>query len=661
MNKRILISFIILSLISFKSSFCQKSMADSLERKLIDLSGKEKIDVLNILSDKYNYIDTKRAIEFANQAISLSQKINYQIGLGEGYANLGFSYINFDNDKAIKYTNQALNIRKKINDRTGIASSLNVLGIIYYYRGEYLISIDYHLQSLKIREEIGDKTRLATSYNNISLVYIALKNFESALDYLNKALIVRIETNNKPGISIIKDNIGAVYRLMGKYDQALEQFEEALKLSRELGYVKNEANALYNIGRINLAKKNYSEAETHLNDALKLYVDHGDNNGIANVETSLAALYNEQKDYEGAIKHAQNGLEKATEINSMDNIAISADILRSVYEMKNDYRSAYKYLTLQKSIQDSLKSDAKLKRINKLELDYKIEQMKKTQEIELNRQKFLNYLLSVTALFILVVSLMILWEYRNKRKRNEQLNELNTKLQQLNSTKDKFFSIIAHDLKNPFNAILNSAKLMQSDYDGFQKKDHLQFLDIIIKSSYAAYNLLENLLLWARSQRGKIKIEKTNFKIADAVNESIQLVLQEAAIKNIEVNNRVYAGDTVYADYFTTSTVIRNLLFNAIKYSSAGSEVDIICSHINGKLQVDIKDKGIGINEEDLKKLFRIDVNISRNGTAGEKGTGLGLIICKEFIEANGGKIWAVSKLNEGSTFSFTLPIEKQV
>ncbi len=660
MNRTAVITFLIISAISFNNTFCQRSVADSLENKLKSLIGKEKIDVLNVLADKYNYIDTKRAIEFSNEAISLSQNIDYKPGLGDGYANLGFSYVNLDNEKAIKYTSEALNIRKKINDRPGIASSLNVLGIIYYYRGEYLISIDYHLQSLKIREEIGDKTRIATSYNNISLVYIALKNFESALDYLNKALEIRIETNNKPGIGIIKDNIGAVYRLMGKYDEALVQFEEALKISRELGYIKNEANALYNIGRINLAKKNYSEAEIHLNDALKLYVDHGDNNGIANVEVSLAALYNEQKNYEAAVKHAENGFDKATKINSMDNIAISSDILRSIYEIKGDYRNAYKYLTLQKSVQDSLKSDAKLKRINKLELDYKIEQIKRAQETELNRQRFFNYLLSITAFFILIVSLMILWEYRNKKKRNEQLNELNTKLQQLNSTKDKFFSIIAHDLKNPFNAILNSAKLMQSDYDGFQKKDHLQFLDIIIKSSNAAYNLLENLLLWARSQRGKIKIEKDYYKISDAVNESIQLCLQEAASKNIKLNNRVNAEDTVYGDYFTTSTVIRNLLFNAIKYSQSGNEVEITGTQTNGNFQLDIKDNGIGISDDDLKKLFRIGENISKNGTAGEKGTGLGLIICKEFVEANGGKIWAVSKLNEGSTFSFTLPKEKQ-
>lgn len=656
MNKIIFFCALLVFLFATETVFCQKSKADSLENKLQSISGKEKINVLNDLADMYNYIDTRRSIEFSTQAVSLSKKLNYRSGLAEAYANYGFSYINLDNEKAISNTKEALKIRREINDKSGIASSLNVLGIIYYYRSEYLVSIDYHLQALKMREEFGDKSKIATSYNNIALVYIALKNFDTALEYLNKALVVRIATNNKPGIGIIKDNIGAIYRLMGKYEEALEQFEESLTIAREIGYKKNEANALYNIGRINLAKKNYPDAISCLNDALKLYTEHEDKNGIANVETSLAATFNEMKDYNAAVRHAENALKKAAIINSLDNMAISSDILRSVYERKGDYKSAYKYLTMQKSIQDSLKSDAKLKRINKLELDYKIEKMKKAQEIELNKQKFFSFSLGVTALFILVVAMLMLWEYRNKKKRNEQLFELNTKLQQLNSTKDKFFSIIAHDLKNPFNAIINSSKLMRNDYDSFQKKDHLQFLNIIIKSSDAAYNLLENLLLWARSQRGKIHLEKKFFNLADAVNESIELFSNQISTKNITIKLKVNLKGNVYSDYFTTGTVIRNLLGNAIKYTPEGGIVEIEDKETNDEIQLDFKDGGVGISEEDMKKLFRIDVSISRDGTAGEKGTGLGLIICKDFIEANGGRIWAVSKLKEGSTFSFTLP-----
>jgi signal transduction histidine kinase/ligand-binding sensor domain-containing protein len=245
-----------------------------------------------------------------------------------------------------------------------------------------------------------------------------------------------------------------------------------------------------------------------------------------------------------------------------------------------------------------------------------------------------------------------------ERKRTEEaVEKYAEELKQLNATKDKFFSIIAHDLKNPFNAIINSSKLMENEYDNFQKKDHLKLLELITRSSEAAYNLLENLLIWARSQSGKIHLEKNYFDLSVIIKETVELLNNQAEAKRIKINSDIKQETNVYADIDTVNTVVRNLLSNAIKFTKTGGSIKINALESDKEIRVDICDNGIGMSKEETNQLFKIDVDVNKTGTAGEKGTGLGLILCKEFIEKNNGKIWVVSEVGKGSTFSFSLPL----
>ncbi|MGE5496968.1 MAG: tetratricopeptide repeat protein, partial [Syntrophothermus sp.] len=198
--------FIFLSNISI---YCQQRTADSLIAALGQLSGENKVDALNRISDLYNNINCKVAIEYAEKAVDLAKAINYTKGLGGGFGCLGFSYINLDKQKAVYYTQKALEIRRKIQDKPGIGRSLNVLGLINYFMGDYVTSIDYHLQALKIREEIGDYNQIFSSYNNISIVYLMLEDYNTALAYLNKALDASLKAGRIP--AIVYDNIGDIY------------------------------------------------------------------------------------------------------------------------------------------------------------------------------------------------------------------------------------------------------------------------------------------------------------------------------------------------------------------------------------------------------------------------------------------------------------------
>ncbi len=237
----------------------------------------------------------------------------------------------------------------------------------------------------------------------------------------------------------------------------------------------------------------------------------------------------------------------------------------------------------------------------------------------------------------------------------QNLTVTNTELERLNKTKDKFFSIIAHDLRNPFNAIMGFSDLLCSDFSKMDDKQKLGLLELINLSSESAYNLLDNLLQWARTQTDKIKFNPEYFDLSEVIKLVIDLHGLIAEKKQVTIENTVPPSTRVYADRNMIHTVIRNLISNAIKFSHKGGKV-FLSSFENGDMtEVVIRDEGIGMSRENLSMLFRIDTYYSTSGTSGESGTGLGLIICKEFVEKNNGRIRATSKEGHGTAISFTL------
>lgn len=237
----------------------------------------------------------------------------------------------------------------------------------------------------------------------------------------------------------------------------------------------------------------------------------------------------------------------------------------------------------------------------------------------------------------------------------QHLTITNTELERLNKTKDKFFSIIAHDLRNPFNAIMGFSDLLCHDFNDMDDKQKQGLLELINLSSESAYNLLDNLLQWARTQTDKIKFNPEYLELSEVVKQVIDLHGIIAEKKQVTIENTITDSTRVYADRNMIHTVIRNLISNAIKFSHKGGKV-YLSAFENGEMtEIVIRDDGIGMSRENLSMLFRIDTYYSTAGTSGESGTGLGLIICKEFVEKNNGRIRATSMAGQGTAISFTL------
>jgi len=241
-----------------------------------------------------------------------------------------------------------------------------------------------------------------------------------------------------------------------------------------------------------------------------------------------------------------------------------------------------------------------------------------------------------------------------------KLKENEKRLEKLNKNKDKFFSIIAHDLKGPFNSILGLSELLCHQINEGKLDDVAHYSKIIQYSSNHAVNLLSNLLEWSRSQSGIIEFNPKQFEFNNLVKEEIKGLESLAQQKSITIHNKSQQSLYVFADYNMLSTVMRNLISNAIKFTQNKGIIEITTIIESNELTVSVRDNGIGIEKDIIKKLFAIDKNHSTPGTENESGTGLGLILCQEFIEKHNGQIWVESKINEGSTFSFSLPLSEQ-
>lgn len=244
-------------------------------------------------------------------------------------------------------------------------------------------------------------------------------------------------------------------------------------------------------------------------------------------------------------------------------------------------------------------------------------------------------------------------------EQNRLIVSKNEELKELVSTKDKLFSIIGHDLGNQFNIIVGFLEVLVSDFKKLEVSKVETHLINISNSSKYAYNLLENLLTWARMQTNLLQCNPENFNVNTKIGESLELLKGGSAKKNIKIEVFSEEEIEIHADVNMFSTVFRNLVSNAIKFTNENGNISVYVRKKMDFCEITVKDNGVGISESDIKKIFRIDSKHKTLGTKGEKGTGLGLILCKEFVEKNGGKISVKSEMGEGSEFSFTLPLEK--
>lgn len=580
-----------------------------------------------------------------------------------------------------EYGLKALEIYVKEKKIVKQCNVLNKLGINKRNTGEYSAALDQFFRILNIAEKPSCNLEIAYANNNIADIYSRLEKFDKAIEFTDVALPLFELVKNNVGIAYNYNLRGTIYQNLRNWQQASKYFKQSLELRLLEKDEAGAASSFINIGDTYLEMNMPDSALANYYKGIAYY----DRAGFTNYGRgyiSLGKYYAAKKDYQKAIKYLKEAISKATLMKSPENILRANEVLHKVYYQLKDYKKAYDIQAFARIIDDTLRKSDYVKKITTFELNHVFEQQIKQKEIEeikknasyesnLFKQKLLSIGLIVTLLGISIVTLFIYRNYKFTNRTNKLLeiyNEevsrqkiaiqnQNDQLQELNATKDKFFNIIAHDLKNPFNGILGITDHIITTYPSSTYEETVNLVKLVRDSSESAYNLLENLLEWSKAQTGRINFNPENFLLSSLLEEIDFLLKNLSEQKKISILYHVDPLQQLMADRNMIHTILRNLITNAIKFTESEGKIEIEAIQKDDALQITVKDNGVGISEYNKEKLFRLSEKITSLGTANEKGTGLGLLLCKEFVEKHGGQIWVESELGKGSSFSFTIPV----
>lgn len=588
-----------------------------------------------------------------------------------------------DIEKAEKYCERSLALAKETGYKEGLATAYQDMGIINNVQGNYEKAFECFSRSVEIYENISNKSGAALSLNNIGIVYQDQKNYDKALDYFNQSLKIGEEIKDKRIIAKAMSNIGIIYSWLEKPDEALECLLKTLELQKQLGDKHAISGTLNNIGAVYYTQKNSAKAIEYYLSAMDIYEELGIKSGISMALANIAIIYKDKQRYTEAKSYFEKSLVPAMEIK---NNLLVKEIYKNLSEVDSslgNYKEALRYHQLYYALNDSIFNDEYSKRLTEMQVKFEttrkeneisiLKKDKLINDLELSNQKNYNYFLLGGLVALLVILALIFYQFMSKKKMNRILNLQQKELIEVNNrltvseynlmesiaAKDKFFSIISHDLRGPLSAIERASVLVSNDSEKMSKDEIVHLNEEQEKAITRVNGLLENLLTWARSQTGNIAYQPEMIDLEKIITDNIELVSGHAQSKGITVKAEGSEEHFAFADPNMMNTVLRNLLTNAVKYTHKDGAVTVSCERKDEKIIVDVSDSGIGISEEILSKLFRIDSHVSRPGTSNEKGGGLGLIICKEFVEKNKGKIFVKSEAGKGSVFSFSLPVSK--
>jgi len=540
-----------------------------------------------------------------------------------------------------------------------------------YFSSNYEDAIDFYYQALDQAEHLKDSALLARANLNLGMVYDELEDFDEAIVCFQKAITICEAIKDTSIIAKTYQNIAIGFQNKKDMTKALEYNAKAYQLAVLKKDTTMIIDVTNNYGTIAYEQADLTKSLDYYEKALNLYQEINDRKGVALAYNNIGLVYMDKNEYEKSIGYFKKALALATELKMHDFVGDIYSNLTIYYQQLKDYKNAFYCYDRFNTIYDSLAGEKKNKMIYQIQAKYKLG--KNTRELEALRLKNQSQLdtidsaksiqIYLVAIAILVIVLMIATFYLLFKEKNlaRELKDKTTELRELNASKDKFFSIIAHDLKNPFNVLVSYTGILKTDLELFSQEQLKQIISDLNEASENGYNLLQNLLLWTRSQTNRIHVLKSNFAL-DTIFMDVKALAELNLIdKKQNLLMEVEPNLVVYADKDMIAVVMRNLVFNAIKFSSKGSDICIKANRNGLTVRVDVIDSGIGISEENIKKLFSIDKNSMTKGTEGEVGSGLGLVLCKEFVEKNDGQILVKSELGKGSVFSFTLPVESDI
>lgn len=587
-------------------------------------------------------------------------------GVVNVYMNLGKIYrMSGDLDKQISYLRKGFAITQTLKFTK--SSLLNELGLLYAKKGILDSAIWVYEQAYFQNTQNNDTIDMSRNLNNMGNIYKDFKLYPEALSRYQNAVLLKQKIQDTLGLGIVYNNIGHTYQAMERYDSALFYYQEALEMKKKFQKGLSYAITLNNLGNIYNALKNEALAEQYYSHSLEITHKMKAQPLLVQNLNGLASLHYYQKKYQKALPLLEEAFQKAKEMDEKQALMDSYTYLSKCYEALGNYKKAHEYQILLKETSDLIFNQQQSKII--LQLQAKYETDKKDQEIAslkateilqqeklIAEQKQKMYFIVFSILSLLSFLTIAVLFFRVKRS-NQQLSKQKIEIEQLSQTKNHLFAIIAHDLRGPLSSFQSTSKLIQF-YTKKQAYDKLNALGENIQHSIVQLNnLLDNLLNWSITQMGSFSYQQEAIALQEVFQQQKEIFSPMALSKEIDLQFSCDENLQVFADNNSLQTIFRNLISNALKFTPKGGNIEISAhQHPNGQIKVEVKDGGIGMDETSLEELFLLKAGKSQQGTQNEKGTGLGLVLVKEFVTANQGSIQVKSSLGEGTTFALSLP-----
>jgi len=658
-NKAELVKKIIITIIlvcgQFLSSYSTSSYQELVFAKADSLYDAGEVDAAHTLLDEY---------------IALNQnapKISYT-SISEAHLRKGlFHRLAGANHKASHQAAVSLKYAVLANDSSQIANAYRELGYNYVIVGKYQEGLEAFSNALVIDEMFDDRENISIDINAIGKIYEIWRQYDKALEFFFKSLAIAQESNNRNQIAVRMASIASVYKSQQKFDLALEWLQKSLALEEELGNVVPKGYRLDQIGEVYTLQNQYALAEEYLLRALAIFQEHRVYVSESIVLNHLALNHFKKGDIQTAVDYYNQSLAIAQRVSFTNMILKNYRELSQLYEQLGNTSKALDNYKQYYVLKDSVYNERAQKQLMDFQAKYETEQKEKElallnqekieQELKLNQANQQKYLMIGFSLVLIILLGSLLSRFNIKKKTQRQLTEINARLNELNHSKDKLFSVVAHDLRNSIAGFSTIVETLNSRYDSISADNIKHYLGELAQSANALKGMLKNLLGWAQSQQNNIPVKLEPIVICEVVDEVVAQAVPVANLKGIAITKQVASSFSLVADYNILETVLRNLLTNAMKFSKSGSTVEISAKQQNNLLEIIVSDQGVGMTPEEVDTLQNTKCFAqAKPGLDGEKGSGLGLMICKDLLQRISGSLLVESEPGQGSRFTIALP-----